>query len=113
MATNVSDEVLRERRIRPPMHPGRVLELEFLEPLGMTAYQLAKHLGVPAPRVYDVVNGKRSISPDTALRLSRFFGMDESFWTNLQTRHDLAVAREANWERIENEVMPLAELAPE
>ncbi len=95
------------------MHPGRVLELEFLEPLGMTAYGLAKNLGVPAPRIYDVVRGKRGISPDTALRLSRFFGMNETFWVNVQARYDLEVAKEAGGETIEREVRPLAGYVPE
>lgn len=113
MSTKISDEVLREERTRPPMHPGRLLELEFLEPLGMTAYGLAKNLGVPAPRVYDVVRGKRGISPDTALRLSRFFGMNETFWVNAQARYDLEIAKEAGGERIEREVRPLAGHVPE
>ena len=95
------------------MHPGRLLELEFLEPLGMTAYGLAKNLGVPAPRVYDEVRGKRVISPDTALRLSRFFGLNEAFWLNARARYDLEVAKEAGGERIERETRPLAGHMPD
>ena len=108
MAGRISDEVMREKRVRPPMHAGRVLELEFLEPLEMTPYQLAKSLGVPAPRVYDLVRGKRGISADTALRLARYFGTSAQFWMNLQNRYDLEVAKDSSGERIEREVRPLA-----
>jgi antitoxin HigA-1 len=83
-----------DKRIHMPMHPGRFLELEFLEPLGMTAYKLAKDLGVPAPRMYDVVAGKRGISADTALRLARYFGTSAQYWMNLQAHHDLEVEEE-------------------
>ncbi len=62
-------------KVMPPVHPGELLREEFMEPLGITAYELAKGIGVPAPRMYDVVAEKRGISPDTALRLSRYFGM--------------------------------------
>jgi addiction module HigA family antidote len=97
-----------EKRIYPPIHPGKVLELEFLEPLGMSAYKLAQEIKAPAPRVYDIVRGKRAISADSALRLARFFGTSERFWLNLQTRYDLEVEKDRVGESIEREVRPLA-----
>ena len=99
---------MAEDRIYPPMHPGRVLELEFLEPLGLTPYKLAKEIGVPAPRVYDVVRGKRGISADTALRLARFFGTSARFWMNLQTHYDLEVEEERVGDSLEKEIRPFA-----
>ncbi len=71
----LTEEILAEDRVRPPIHPGRVLELEWLEPLGMSVNQLAKAIGVPRQRLNEVVHGKRSISADTALRLARWSGM--------------------------------------
>src|SRR5215210_7145259 len=65
------------KKAMAPVHPGELLREEFLEPMGITAYQLAKDIGVPAPQVYDIVSEKRGISPDTALRLSKYFGMSE------------------------------------
>jgi antitoxin HigA-1 len=97
-----------EERVYPPMHPGRVLELEFMEPLEMTAYALAKAIGVDAPRVYEIVRGKRGISADTALRLARYFGNSPEFWLNLQNHYDLEVEEDRIGESIEKEVQPLA-----
>ena len=97
-----------EERVYPPMHPGRVLELEFMEPLGMSRYQLAKAIGVDPPRVYDIVRGKRAISAGTALRLARYFGTSAEFWLNLQAHYDLEVEEDRFGERIEKEVQPLA-----
>ena len=74
------------------IHPGEILQSEFMEPLGLTSYRLAKELGVPLPRVHDVVLGKRSISADTALRLGVFFGLPAQFWMNLQNDYDLRLA---------------------
>ncbi len=95
-------------KIMTPIHPGEVLQEEFLEPLEMTPYKLAQAIGVTAPRIYDVVAGKRAISTDTALRLSRFFGTSERFWLNLQVRYDLEVEKDRSGESIEREVQPLA-----
>jgi len=75
-------------------HPGSILLHEFLIPLGITQYRLAKSIGVPQRRVGEIVAGKRGISVDTGLRLSRFFGMSEGFWCGLQLDHDAAVAKE-------------------
>ena len=71
------------------IHPGEILLTEFMEPFGLTAYRLAKDLAVPAPRVGDIVRGKRSISADTALRLGIYFGLPAQFWLNLQNEFDL------------------------
>ena len=71
------------------IHPGEILLTEFMEPLGLTAYRLARDLAVPAPRVGDIVRGKRAISADTALRLGIYFGLPAQFWLNLQNEFDL------------------------
>ena len=78
----------------PPIHPGEILREESLQPLGTTAYRLAKDIHVPATRIADIVNERRGISADTALRLSRYFGNSAQFWLNLQTHYDLREARE-------------------
>lgn len=71
------------------VHPGEILLTEFMQPLGLTAYRLAKDIHVPAPRVGDIVRGRRAISADTALRLGRYFGLPAQFWLNLQNEYDL------------------------
>jgi addiction module HigA family antidote len=73
----------------PPIHPGEILLEEFLQPLDISQYRLAKDISVPARRINEIVKGKRAIRPDTALRLSRYFGPSERFWLNLQMRYDL------------------------
>lgn len=80
--------------IMPPVHPGEILLTEFLEPLGISQYQLAKSIAVPARRINEIVHGERRVSADTALRLSRFFGTSERFWMNLQARYDLEVEKD-------------------
>jgi addiction module HigA family antidote len=74
------------------IHPGEILLSEFMEPMGLSAYRVAKDLGVPLPRIYDIVKGKRSISADTALRLGVYFGLPAQFWMNLQNDFDLRTA---------------------
>ncbi len=74
------------------IHPGDILLTEFMEPMGLTSYRLAKDLGVPPPRVYDIVKGKRSISADSALRLGAYFGLPAQFWLNLENEFDLRTA---------------------
>ncbi|MGI8860306.1 MAG: HigA family addiction module antitoxin [Rubrobacteraceae bacterium] len=108
MNERISEEVLRESRVRPPVHPGKVLEMEFLEPLGMTAYHLAKAIGVMPPRVYEIVRGARAVSADTALRLGRYFGTGPEFWLNLQSHYDLEVARDRAGDEIERDIIPLS-----
>lgn len=76
-----------------PVHPGEILLEEFLRPLGVSQYLLAKEIAVPARRINEIVHGQRRISADTALRLARFFGTSERFWINLQSRYDLEVER--------------------
>lgn len=89
-----------------PIHPGEILREEFLIPLGMSAHALAMALHVPAPRINDIVREKRSLSPDTVLRLSRYFGTTPEFWMNLQSAFDLRTARLARMADIEREVRP-------
>jgi len=88
----------------PPIHPGEVLLEDFLVPMGLTQYRLAKGIGVPRRRVNEIILGKRGISADTALRLARFFGTSAEFWINLQTRFDLELLRDQQGSRIEHEV---------
>jgi addiction module HigA family antidote len=80
--------------IMGPVHPGEILLEEFLKPLSVSQYHLAKEIGVPARRVNEIVHGQRRISADTALRLARFFGTSERFWINLQSRYDLEVEKD-------------------
>lgn len=87
-----------------PVHPGEILLEEFLKPMGISQYRLAKDIGVPARRINEIVHGKRAISPDTALRLSRYFGMSERFWMNLQTRYDIEVEKDRLSDRLDREV---------
>ena len=88
----------------PPIHPGGVLLEEYLRPMGISQYRLAKELSVPPRRINEIVHGKRSISADTALRLARFFGTTEMFWVNLQTRYDMEVEKDRLAGRLEREV---------
>jgi antitoxin HigA-1 len=87
-----------------PIHPGEILSEEFLRPLNVSQYKLAKDINVPARRINEIVHGKRSITADTALRLSRYFGLSERFWLNLQARYDLETEKEKLKGRIEEEV---------
>jgi addiction module HigA family antidote len=80
--------------VMAPVHPGEILLEEFLGPLGVSQYQVAKEIGVPARRINEIVHGQRRISADTALRLSRYFGTSERFWMNLQIRYDLEIERD-------------------
>jgi len=92
----------------PPIHPGEILIEEFLKPMGLSQYRLAKDISVPPRRINEIVHGKRSISADTALRLGRFFGISPQFWLNLQTRFDLEVTEDLLAERLEKEVKVLS-----
>jgi addiction module HigA family antidote len=89
-----------------PIHPGEVLLEEFLMPMGITQYRLAKTISVPARRINEIVHGKRAISPDTALRLSRALGTSDRFWINLQSRYDLETAVAKNHEALD-QIRPL------
>lgn len=90
----------------PPIHPGEILREEFLAPLKMSAHELALALRVPATRINDIVNGKRGITADTALRLSRYFGTTARFWLNLQTSYELALAEDRLGQAVTREVLP-------
>ena len=92
----------------PPVHPGEVLQEEFLGPTGISQYRLAKSISVSPRRINEIVHGKRAITADTALRLSRFFGTSERFWLNLQTRYDLEIEKDRLGDRLAVEVAPLA-----
>ena len=89
-----------------PVHPGEILRDDFLEPMGISVYALAKAIKAPRSRVNDIVLGRRAITADTALRLARYFGSTADFWVNLQARYELEVARENLRGRIETEVAP-------
>ncbi len=88
----------------PPTHPGEILLEEFLKPMGISQYRLAKDIGVPAMRINKIVRGERGISADTALRLARYFGMSVEFWTGIQTHYDTEMARTALADRLQKEV---------
>jgi addiction module HigA family antidote len=89
------------------IHPGEILLTEFMQPLGLTAYRLAKELHISAPRVNDIVRGKRALTADTSLRLSRYFGNSAQFWINLQSGHDLwLAAQNKSNQRSLNKVKP-------
>jgi addiction module HigA family antidote len=91
-----------------PVHPGEILMEEFLLPLGISQYRLSKDISVAPRRINEIVHGKRAISPDTALRLARYFGMTETFWSNLQVHYDLQVERDRLGSRLEKEVVVCA-----
>jgi len=82
------------KKMMDPIHPGEILMEEFLQPLAVSQYRLAKDISVPPRRINEIVHGKRSITADTALRLARFFGTTERFWLNLQVRYDLEVEKD-------------------
>ena len=97
--------LMDEQQLLTPIHPGEILLEEFLQPMGISQYRLAKDISVPARRINEIVHGKRGISADTALRLSRYFGLSERFWMNLQSRYDLETEKDKLGERIEKEVL--------
>ena len=91
---------------RNPIHPGEILKHEFLKEFGVTSYALAKAIGVPTNRVTGIVNGHRSITADTSLRLSQFFGNSPQFWMNLQMQYDLEVAQRRSGRQIKRDIRP-------
>jgi antitoxin HigA-1 len=93
----------------PPVHPGEILREEFMKPLGLSQNRLGRDLGVSPRRINEIVHGKRSITADTALRLSRYFGTSAEFWLGLQVDYDLDVARDALNEKIIREVSILSQ----
>lgn len=91
-----------------PVHPGELLKEEFLEPLGLSQYRLAKAIRVPPRRINEIVHGQRAVTADTALRLSRFFGLSDGYWLNVQARFDLEMAKD----RLGAELDTIEVLAP-
>lgn len=98
---------MKDKRL-PPIHPGEILMEEFLKPMGISQYRLAKDISVPPRRINEIVHGKRSISADTALRLGRFFGISPQFWLNFQTRFDLEITEDILADRLEKEVQVIS-----
>ena len=92
----------------PPVHPGEILLEEFLKPLGISQYRVAKDISVPPRRINEIVRGTRAITADTALRLARYFGTSERFWLNLQTRYDLEVEKDLLGDRLDREIRVFA-----
>jgi addiction module HigA family antidote len=99
------------KRDFPPVHPGEILREEFLLPLGISQYRLAKEIHVPARRINEIVLEKRGISADTALRLGRYFGTTALLWINLQARYDLEIARDTLADKLETEIKPFQKAA--
>ena len=97
-----------KRRKLNPLHPGEILQKEFLEPMGLSQNKLAMALHVPARRINEIVLGKRGITADTALRLARYFGMSPHFWLALQMDYELDIAQDSLETRIAAEIMPMA-----
>jgi antitoxin HigA-1 len=93
--------------ILDPISPGEILREDFLEPLGISINKLSRDLSVPPNRISEIVNGKRSISTDTALRLQRYFGIEAQFWLNLQTEYDLRMMKRKIWTEIEQRIIPV------
>ena len=94
-------------KLLDPITPGEVLREDFMEPLDISINQLARDLSVPPNRISEIVNGKRSISADTALRLQRYFGIEAQFWLNLQTEYDLRMVKRKIWTDIERRITPV------
>ena len=92
------------KRDFPPIHPGEILLEEFLKPMGISQYRLAKDISVPPRRINEIVHGKRGVSADTSLRLERYFRLSEGFWLRLQARYDLEVEKDRLEDRLESEV---------
>ncbi len=88
-----------------PVHPGEILKEDFLMPMGISQYRLSKDISVPPRRINEIVHGKRAVSANTALRLSKYFGTSERFWLNIQAKYDLEVEKDKLGDRLENEVL--------
>lgn len=99
----ITNKYMLNKKINP-IHPGEILQEEFLKPLALTQYRLAKDVSVPARRINEIVHGDRAITADTALRLGRFFGTAPEFWLNLQSRYELEIESDRLAKRLEQEV---------
>ncbi len=91
-----------------PIHPGEILQEEFLEPLGISQNALAKAINVPPRRINEIVNAKRAVTPDTALRLSVYFGTTPEFWLHLQSKYELEMAKDKTYDEISRSIKPFA-----
>ncbi|VEN72505.1 Addiction module antidote protein, HigA family [Candidatus Desulfarcum epimagneticum] len=98
---------MTEKAFLDPIKPGKILREDFMGPLDITINQLARDLSVPPNRISEIVNGKRSISADTALRLERYFGVEAQFWLNLQSEYNLRMVKQKIWTDIERRIIPL------
>jgi antitoxin HigA-1 len=98
---------MRNNDTLEPIYPGEILREDFLEPLGISINKLSRDLAVPPNRISEIVNGKRSITADTALRLQRYFGVEAQFWLNLQTEYDLRMMKRKIWADIERRIIPV------
>lgn len=94
-----------------PVHPGEVLLEEFLEPMGISQYRLAKEIKVPLRRVNEIVLGRRGITADTALRFARFFGTTPELWQNLQSQYEMDIAKQSVWAKIKETIVPYSKVA--
>ena len=108
LSTTTKPRMRRYEHRMPPLHPGEMLREEFLTPMGLSANALALALRVPATRISEIVNERRGITGDTALRLGRFFGMTPEFWMNLQSTYELETARELSEKHVLQSVRPAA-----
>ena len=106
MISEVRFEKAANKDRLPPIHPGEILREEFLTPLGMSPHELSMALRVPATRINDIVNEKRGITADTALRLARYFGTTSRFWMNMQASWELEVAEDAVGSVVDRDVLP-------
>ena len=104
---------MSKSNILEPINPGEILREDFLEPLGISINKLSRDLSVPPNRISEIVNGKRSITADTALRLQRYFGIEAQFWLNLQTEYDLRIVKRRIWPDIERRIIPATETSAE
>ena len=94
-------------KLLDPITPGEILREDFMEPLGISINQLSRDLAVPPNRISEIVNGKRGITADTALRLQRYFGVEAQFWLNLQSEYDLRIMRRKIWDDIQQRIIPV------
>src|SRR6059036_3032618 len=106
--STITKEISMSANKLAPIHPGEVLLEEFLVPMGISQYRLAKDISVPPRRINEIVHGQRAVTADTALRLSRYLGTSERFWLNLQARYELEVEKDRLGDRLKSEVRVLA-----
>jgi addiction module HigA family antidote len=101
---------MNAKELLDPITPGEILREDFMEPMGLSINRLARDLVVPPNRISGIVNGKRAITADTALRLQRYFKIDAQFWLNLQSKHDLRVVKRKIWFDIERRILPVQDM---